>query len=338
MATSPDSIQKVHLIFKTHLDVGYTDYARNVIQHYFTHFIPQALELARQMRLDGREERFLWTTGAWLIYEYLEKSAPAERQRMEEAILAGDITWHGLPFTSYSEMMDASLYRHGLSLSQRLDQRFGKRTIAAKMTDVPGHTRAIVPLLAEAGIQFLHIGVNAASCPPDVPPVCVWRDPSGAEVILMYHKGSYGEGMVVPGMTDAIQFAFTNDNMGPQSPEAVLGIFQQARQDFPGALVTASTLDAYAAELAKVKPALPVVTAEIGDTWIHGVGTDPKKVAQFRALQRLRQSWLVDGLVNPGDPPVFAFSQGLLATAEHTWGMDIKVHLADFRDVRNRGA
>ena len=31
------------------------------------------------------------------------------------------------------------------------------------MTDVPGHTLGIVPLLAEAGVRFLHLGVNTAS-------------------------------------------------------------------------------------------------------------------------------------------------------------------------------
>src|SRR6185312_8238584 len=135
--------------------------------------------------------------------DYLAQAAPADQARMERAITDGDVAWHGLPFTTHSELMDPSLFRYGLSLSQRLDARFGKRTIAAKMTDVPGHTRGIVPLLAEAGVEFLHIGVNAASTPPDVPPVFVWRDPaSGAEIVVMY-QGNYGDVMVVPGLADA---------------------------------------------------------------------------------------------------------------------------------------
>src|SRR6185312_5086087 len=133
--------------------------------------------------------------------DYLAQAAPADQARMERAITDGDVAWHGLPFTTHSELMDPSLFRYGLSIAQRLDRRFGKRTIAAKMTDVPGHTRGIVPLLAQAGIAFLHIGVNAASTPPDVPPVFVWRDPSGADVMVMYHKGSYGDTMVVPGLS-----------------------------------------------------------------------------------------------------------------------------------------
>ena len=96
---------------------------------------------------------------------------------MEDAILAGDITWHGLPFTTHSELMDADLFRFGLSLSKELDNRFGKHTIAAKLTDVPGHTRGIIPLLADAGIKFLHIGVNPGSTVPGVPPLFRWQDP-----------------------------------------------------------------------------------------------------------------------------------------------------------------
>ncbi len=122
------------------------------------------------MRREGDQNRFIWTTGSWLIYEYLERASRPERDRLEKAIAAGDIAWHGLPFTVHSELMDVGLFRFGLSLSQELDRRYGKVTIAAKASDVPGHTLGIVPLMAEAGIQFLHIGVNPASTPPDVPP------------------------------------------------------------------------------------------------------------------------------------------------------------------------
>ena len=45
---------KIHLIFKTHLDVGFTNYAAAVTQQYFTHYIPAALALARRMRVTAR--------------------------------------------------------------------------------------------------------------------------------------------------------------------------------------------------------------------------------------------------------------------------------------------
>ncbi len=323
-------VDEVYIVFKTHLDVGFSDTARNVIALYVRHYFPAAIELARSMRHTGEGERFIWTTGSWLIHEYLEQAAPAERARLEEAIAAGDIAWHGLPFTTHSELLDPSLFTYGLRLSQDLDARFGKKTIAAKMTDVPGHTRGIVPLLAAAGIHLLHIGVNPASTPPDVPPVFVWRDATGVEVITVYSKGAYGGLTVVPEARAALLVAHTDDNAGVQSAAEVRAIFQRMRTRFPQARVHASTLDAFARRLLGIKAALPVVTAEIGDTWIHGAGSDPQKVAQFRELCRRRRSWLAAGRVSPDDRAFRAFSRALLLVAEHTWGLDSKLHLADY--------
>src|SRR3954451_16872363 len=105
----------IHLVFKTHLDIGFTDLARNVVASYFDDFIPRALAVAEELRQAGGDASFRWTTGAWLIYEYLEQATPMQRVRLEQAIQAGDIVWHGLPFTTHSELIDADLFAFGLS-------------------------------------------------------------------------------------------------------------------------------------------------------------------------------------------------------------------------------
>jgi hypothetical protein len=321
----------IHVIFKTHLDIGYTDFARNVTANYINHFIPAALDLADEMRWRGTQDRFVWTTGSWLIDEFLRTAAPEARARMEAALRAGDIVWHGLPCTLHTELSDAELLRFALSISKDLDRRFGRETVAAKMTDVPGHTRALVPLLAEAGIRFLHIGVNGATPPPEVPPVFRWADAGGAEVMVMYHKG-YGDLMLVDGLDEGIYFAHTNDNMGPQTPEQVSAIFAGLRARFPGAEVRASTMDDFARALESVRTSLPVLQSEIGDTWIHGDATDPTKVAQLRALMRLRREWLANGRIRREDELYKGFNRGMMLVTEHTWGLDEKVHLADYEN------
>jgi hypothetical protein len=331
MGLPATATKRIHLIFKTHLDVGFTDFSANVLSNYIHFYIPRAIELAQQLRESGSNDRFVWTTGSWLIYEYLEQADPEKRKRMEDAIAAGDIAWHALPFTTHSENMSPTLFRFGLSLSKALDQRFGKHTIAAKMTDVPGHTRGIIAPMAEAGVQFLHIGVNAASTPPDVPPVFRWRDPDGKEVMVMYHKGSYGDLMVIPGLEDAIAFAHTGDNLGPQSPDQLHQTYQEMQARFPGAQILASTMDAFAARLSTVRDQLPIITAEFGDTWIHGMGTDPLKEAQYRALLR----WQDETLQHGTDPAALKdYFLRLLLVPEHTWGLDLKTHLGDWKNYR----
>ncbi|MCD9025711.1 DUF5054 domain-containing protein [Cohnella silvisoli] len=322
-------ITKVHVLFKTHLDIGFTDLAENVVNRYIDLYIPQAIALAEQLEEEGGTARFVWTTGSWLIHEYFKRVDDKQRAAMAHAISRGFIVWHGLPFTSHTELMDASLFRYGLSLSKRLDEQFGATTISAKMTDVPGHTRAMIPHLAESGIRYLHLGVNPASKVPAVPAVFVWRGEGGAEIIVNY-ADNYGNVLEIEGLQEAMVFAHTGDNCGPPTPEEITKQFAELALRFPGAEIVASTMDAFAKALSGFKERLPVVTEEIGDSWIHGVATDPLKVARYRELLRLRNKWLAEGRLLPGSKEHDELSDNLLLVAEHTWGLDEKTWLADF--------
>ncbi len=317
----------VHLIFKTHLDIGFSDSAANVIHTYLTQFIPQAVALAQRTR--DSDARFRWTVGAWMLYEYLEKATPDQQREMEQAIETGNILWHALPFTTHTELADESLFRYGLTYSQRLDRRFGRMTIAAKMTDVPGHTRSMIPLMAEAGIRLLHIGVNEASTVPDVPPVFVWREPdSGAEVVVIYNE-SYGDVTQVAGLNDALAMVLTNDNLGPPAEAEIRQTYREVGEHIPSARIIASSLDEFARVLDTVRGTLPVITSEIGDTWIHGAGSDPTKLRRYRELSRLRREWLQRSLDDEQHQRIDQFSHHLFMIPEHSWGMDEKTFLKD---------
>ncbi|MFK4812657.1 DUF5054 domain-containing protein [Devosia sp. ZW T5_3] len=316
--------KRIHLVFKTHLDIGFTDHAAKVRRQYHEQFIPQALATGEHFFAENPEQpAFIWTTGAWLIWDHLNSQSPERVKRLERAIERGLIAWHALPFTTHTELMSPSVFRAGLSYAQELDQRLGKATIAAKMTDVPGHTLGMVPLLARAGVKFLHLGVNTASPVPDVPPIFRWRAPDGSEVVVMY-QASYGETDFPAGADIGLSFAHTSDNIGPQSVGQTVEAVRALGHAHPDAEIVASTLDAFGAAMWARRESFPVVTEEIGDSWIHGAGSDPEKVARFRALQRL-----YDGFEATLTPERLAFGRGLAMVAEHTWGVDIKTYLRD---------
>ena len=65
-----------------------------------------------------------------------------------------------------------------------------------------------------------------------------------------------------------------------------------------------------------MKDSLPVVEKEIGDTWIHGAGTDPMKVSRYRKLLRYISENKTD----------CDLGENLLLVPEHTWGMDLKTY------------
>ena len=352
-------MKNITVIFKTHLDVGYTDLAAAVTRQYMRDFIPAAITTGEKILAAGRPEGFVWTTGSWLIHRYLEQANEAERERCENAIRTGLLRWHALPFTMHSEAAGADLFAHGLTLSQDLDKRFDMNTIAAKCTDVPGHSIGIVPILAQAGVKMLHVGTNGGCVPPDVPivpvlpsghsghdgydgstehdgdAIFVWRSPDGAEIIVVYNDG-YGGFVRIPGTDEGFYFAHSLDNIGPPAFIQAVGAYTWLRHEYPGAEIKAGTLDDMAGELLKIKDSLPVLSSEIGDTWIHGVASDPQKMSRFRSLLRLAEGW-DEGIKRKA-------YKHLLMIPEHTWGLDEKSYLndrshysrADFERLRER--
>ena len=215
-------------MFKCHLDVGFIDTQAAVIKKYFERYFPLAIETARTLRQAGTE-RYVWTTGSWLLYEYLEQAGAEERKRMEQAIAAGDIAWHALPFTWQTELLNRSAIAGAIGFSKSLDRRFGRKTTGAKMTDVPGHSRGLIGPLAENGVTFLDIGVNSASTPPDVPDAFVWKDPGGASLTMMYHRLAYGGVVRLPGSDLAVSVEVRNDNAGPHTVEEIRKIHADLR-------------------------------------------------------------------------------------------------------------
>jgi Domain of unknown function (DUF5054) len=326
-------VKRVLAMFKCHFDAGFIDTQAAVVHRYFSKFFPQAIAIAEQSRQPGAH-RYVWTTGSWLLYEYLEQASSQDRRRMEQAIAQGDIAWHALPFSWQTEMMDASMISAGIVLSQSLDARFGRTTTGAKMTDVPGHTRGIISPIAAQGVKFLDIGVNDASTPAELPPLFVWKDARGASLVVMYHH-SYGSIVPVPGSDLAVAIVVGDDNSGPHSPAEIANIYSALGRQFPNAQITATGLTEIANAVEPFRKNLPTITQEIGDTWIYGVASDPVKVARYREIARLRRSWIAGGKFQSGDATDIALLRKLLLEAEHTWGTDTKTWL-DFDNYAPR--
>ncbi len=301
-------IKEVLIVFKTHLDIGFTDYAKNVTKKYLESYLPEAVDFAYRQK--DTNYPFVWTTGSWLIYEALKKDNDG---KLEKAIRDGLINWHALPFTSHTEYMNRELMEYALSLSEKLDKRFGRKTIAAKMSDVPGHTAAMIPILTKAGVELIHIGVNPATPIPDVPEIFTWKF-GDSSINVMYNGGGYGKTFEIDDF--AVAFGMTGDNHGPQDAEGLKNTYETLKNQYPGAVIRAATLDDVAKKIRGRK--FPVIENEIGDNWIHGVGTDPTKTRAFRAILR--------NLKNYKD---YELSDNLLLVPEHTWGMNLNIFFPD---------
>lgn len=322
-------IKKVNVVCMTHFDMGFTDIAENIMHRYVHEFIPAAIELAGELNSDS-EKQFVWTLGAYLITYYLREAEEEAKELLVEAIKRGDISYHGLAFTAHTELMDRDLLDFDISFAEELDRFFGHKTIAAKLSDVPGHTRAIIKSMAEHGMKYLHIGVNASSMNPEVPKTFLWR--SGKHEILVQYSDDYGSTCYADGMEEVLEFVFLGDNLGIPTKEEVLNRFEALRNTYPNAAVKAASLEDYARLVCKYKKALPVITEEIGDTWIHGIASDPVRTMKLKRLLALKDQWKRDGRFETGKPEYHGFMEHLLLVCEHTWALDYKKYLFDFEN------
>lgn len=318
-------MKKVIVVSKTHLDLGFTDYAENIRQKYIDTFIPEAIDLAEKVNTEDKKY-FVWTTGSWIIKEGLRYEKG--RAKLEKALRDGNIVPHAMPFTTHTELLDVDSLDFGLSVVDALDKIRGRKTVAAKMTDVPGHTKGIVPLLAKHGIKLLHIGVNGASALVHVPPCFLWKN-GDSEVVVIY-SGAYGGAFESDLVEEILYFDHTLDNHGAPSPEKVLAHFDDIQSQYPGYEITAGTIDDFADVIWEVREKLPVFEGEMGDSWIHGAATDPYKSGSLRTLINLKNQWLADGSLSRNSEEYKNFTDAILCLAEHTCGMDSKTYFSDY--------
>lgn len=114
--------KEVLILFKTHLDVGFTDYSESIIEKYLNTYIPNAIRVGYELK--ETDTPFIWTVGSWLINEALKRDADGS---VERAVRDGILSWHALPFTTHTELMNTELFEYALDISESLDKRFGKK-------------------------------------------------------------------------------------------------------------------------------------------------------------------------------------------------------------------
>ena len=74
------AVTRVLVMFKCHLDVGFVDTQAAIMRLYFDHYFPKAIDIGEQMSRTGGD-RYMWTTGSWMLYEYLEQANAEQRKR-----------------------------------------------------------------------------------------------------------------------------------------------------------------------------------------------------------------------------------------------------------------
>ena len=98
--TQQNKVKEIIIVMKTHFDIGYTDFAREVVKSYNTKMIPIALDTYEKNKNLPENERFVWTIAGWPMTQILNNALDAnQKNQIEDAFRNQRFVIHALPFT-----------------------------------------------------------------------------------------------------------------------------------------------------------------------------------------------------------------------------------------------
>jgi len=282
------SVREIILVFKTHFDIGYTDYAEAVVQKYSSTMMEHALANVEKNKRLPAEKQFVWTVSGWPMEQMLQRSDPSIKPKVTQLLKTGRFAVHALPFSMETESADLESLVRGMNISSTISRSAGLTLPRdAKMSDVPSHSWILPTLLTNAGVNFLHIGCNPASRSPQLPTLFWWQGPDGSRLMTMYSEKYYGTSLLPP---DGWQYKTwlaimqTNDNDGPPAPETVERYLADLHKYAPNAKVRIGRIADFYDAIKKENPQLPVIKGDMPDTWIHGFMSMPREVKDSRRI------------------------------------------------------
>ena len=150
--TPKNQVTDIVVVFKMHVDIGYTNWAEGVLQAYSNEMLNETLMAIEETSDLPVSEQFVWTIPAWPLKYMLENCSAEKKEGLEKAIKNKRIVPHALPITFETEASDLENLVRGLSYAAEINKRYGlPQARDAKLTDVPSHSRILPTVLKNAG-------------------------------------------------------------------------------------------------------------------------------------------------------------------------------------------
>ncbi|NLR94132.1 glycoside hydrolase family 38 N-terminal domain-containing protein [Flammeovirga agarivorans] len=345
----------VYLLHHSHVDIGYT-HTQDEVEKMQWQNLDDAVMMSEKTADYPEDSKFKWSVEVmWAVESYLKNTTPEKKEAFLKAVKNGSIELDGL----YGNMLT------GLSNPQELvestfdalqvSDEVGVPLESAMITDVPGYTWGLVPVLAHSGVKYLSAGTNVfhriggtISTWGDRP--FYWSSLSGEEKIMVWvHEKGYSHFHTGLGFTDLkvlltpkSVFDYLNElndrnypydittlryTVGSDNGPVDQGISETVKQwnetyETPR-VVLSTTTESFKAFEKRFGDELPVVKGDFTPYWEDGAGSTSKETTLVRnASEKLSQAMTLLSL-NNSDIPNETFEQAwryVLLYNEHTWG------------------
>jgi len=337
------------LLHHTHLDIGYTHLQPEVELRQWEH-LERAMNLAKATEGYPEGSRFKWLPeGLWAIDSYLREVNEEKRERFLEAVRRGQVGLDALYGNELTALCRPEELMELVGFARRFSKRYDIPITSAMISDVPGLTWGLVPVLAQNGVNYLSVGPNhghrigfTLSQHGDKP--FYWISPSGKERILCwvagkgyawFHRGPLREeGKLFQYLAELdrngypydmvqVRYNIGGDNGPPDEGLADYVKEWNERYAFPR-LVIATTAECFQAFEEVYGAELPELRGDFTPYWEDGAASSAKETAVNRAsAERLVQAETVWSLTSPNAFPAEDFHEAwrnVLLYDEHTWG------------------
>lgn len=339
----------VYILPHSHVDIGYTRLQTEVEAQQHAH-LEQAVQLAAQT--DGYPEgsRFKWNSEVlWAVDSYLARAPDDRRKAFIDFVKGGAIELNALYGNELTALCRAEELVRLVERAVDLRREHGVPVDTAMISDVPGYTWGLVPVLAGSDIRYFSIGPNRSDRIGftlqdwgDRP--FYWTGPSGDTRVLcwmagegysLFHRGPLRDGKILldylarlekanhPYDMLQVRYSIGGDN-GPPDPGLPEFVRDWNAKYVSPRLVIATASEMFHAFEAKYGDVLPVYSGDFTPYWEDGAASSARETGLNRAAaERLTQAEVLWTLLDPERYPAREFNhawRNVLLYNEHTWG------------------
>ena len=191
----PVKHRDIYLLSHTHNDIGYTDLQPNVEKKQWWN-LEEALRLIDKTKEYPADSKYKWNMEIlWPLESYLQQATQEKRDQVITAIRNGSIGLNALFVNPLTGLATAPEMGHFTDYARRFTRDYGIPITTAAVSDVPGFTWGMVPMLAQSGVKYFASAPNNGDRIGyiieqlgDKP--FYWNSQSGKEKILFWVAGS----------------------------------------------------------------------------------------------------------------------------------------------------
>lgn len=364
---SPANRREIYLLSYSHNDIGYTDLQPNIEKKQWRN-LDEALRIIKETKDHPQDSRYKWNLEVlWSLDGYFRGRPDSDRQTVLEEIRNGNLGLNGLYANVLTGLANAAEMYRFTEFARDLKKNYQIDIQTALVSDIPGFTWGIVPVLAQSGVKYFSISPNPGDRIGstieklgDKP--FYWTSQSGQERVLTwvaaasyasFHEGDLtklGDEKIFKLLRklddsaypyDIVQLPYTigGDN-GPPDPRLPDFVRRWNETYESPRLIIATHAEMFREFERRYGSTLPTYAGDFTPYWEDGAASSAHETMLNRqASDRLIQAEAVWSLREPFTHPASEFSnawKNVVLYDEHTWGAHNSVSEPDLPFVKGQ--